>query len=79
MRTAPLFFRKSELLASRPHRELDGTVIVPAHATFAGRLYVRDTAPAATAPTTKGSIIIIPKKLLNKPLKGPDGRLAAAR
>ena len=71
--SVPLYFRKRDLLASA-YRTPDGNVIVPAQAPLPGTIEIRphhapttqpSTAPTATEPSP---ILIIPKRLLNKPL-----------
>ena len=63
----PRYFRKADLLAGA-YRAADGSIVVPAQAVpqpaYGDHLY--RTMPA-TAP--KGQIIIIPKRMLDRPLK----------
>jgi hypothetical protein len=72
---APLYFRKADLINSAI-REPDGSLTVPS----SGQIYVAPvrTAPARSPrdlsirPTTRptsGQVIIIPKKLLDRPVK----------
>jgi hypothetical protein len=84
---APRYFRKSDLLASAV-RQSDGSLVVPATAPH----YVAPTAPVS-APVSnysqvpgmpaRGQIIIIPKNLLDRPLKDfeshPDKVASAAQ
>ena len=76
---APLYFRKHELLRAA-ERQFDGSLVVPADVKVAGRLYVRDAANGATTgpATTRGAVIIIPKKLLEKPVK-PNRQVVMAK
>jgi len=76
---APLYFRKHELLRAA-ERQYDGSLSVPANVKVVGRLYVRDAVNGATTgpATTRGAVIIIPKKLLEKPAK-PDRQVALAK
>jgi len=79
----PLYFRKADLLASG-YQTPDGGVIVPAAAPLPGTIEIKPahgngpTTQPATAPTTS-PILIIPKGLLNKPLKSNPTPVAMAR
>jgi hypothetical protein len=80
-RNAPLYFRKMDLLAYAV-RDVDGTVLVPAKVPSNVDV-VRPLVPLyRTGPTTRpGQIIIIPKNLLNRPLKSfvkPGKEVASA-
>lgn len=78
MANMPRYWRKAELLAAGEVQD-DGSVVVPADVKVAGRAYMRAENPTTRPATTKGAIIIIPKKLLDKKLNGDDGRVALAR
>jgi hypothetical protein len=61
----PLYFRKSDLLrAAQP--DVDGTFVVPAHAQPPMDVDIRVPAAvrSATRPTARGTILIIPRKML---------------
>lgn len=67
----PRYFTKRQLLASA-HREGDGNLVVPAQAPLHhGMIQIKPmqptTQPSTTRPQTE-PILIIPKRLLNKPL-----------
>jgi hypothetical protein len=72
----PLYFRKSDLLRAAQPQE-DGTFSVPAHAQPPVEVDVRVPAEikAATRPTARGTILIIPKKLL-RPQPKPANTVA---
>jgi hypothetical protein len=65
---APRYFRKSDLLASA-QVVADGSLVVPADAQPAMRVYVKPGYRAAGTMPGKGQIIIIPKRLLDRTLK----------
>jgi hypothetical protein len=70
---APRYFRKADLLASAVPAG-DGTLVVPA---TAPHVYVAPVAPAYSAlpgMPARGQIIIIPKKLLDRPVKDFEAR-----
>jgi len=77
----PLYFRKRDLIASS-YRTPDGHVVVPAEAPVAGSIEIKPahgpTTQPATEPTTASPILIIPKRLLNKPLNAPVTPVAVA-
>lgn len=77
----PLYYRKSDLLASA-YRGPDGHVIVPAQAPLAGTIdihpYNHATAQSS-AHVSPQPILIIPKRLLNKPLNSKAAPVASAR
>lgn len=67
----PLYFRKRDLLASA-YRTPDGNVVVPAQSPLPGTIEIKPshapTTQPATGPAEPSPILIIPKRLLNKPL-----------
>lgn len=66
----PRYFTKRELLASA-HVAHDGTIVVPANAPLPGTIEITPQAPT-TQPSTQSTVqplMIIPKRLLNQPLK----------
>ena len=72
---SPTYFRKADLLAAAIPLA-NGSWIVPnapppvTYYVPASPLYPRSTtSPAATMPQTKGQILIIPKRLLDRPLR----------
>jgi hypothetical protein len=75
---APLYFRKLELLAVA-QRDIDGSLVVPANSRIVGKMFIRDVQPTTAPATTRGAVIIIPKRLLDKPLKPSDKQVAIAR
>ena len=88
----PRFWRKADALAAA-YRDADGSVVVPAKGESS---YVRPliypvrpmilprplmSRPAATNPAKRGEVIIIPKTLLDRPLKSfvkPGKQVASA-
>jgi hypothetical protein len=78
----PLYFRKRDLLASA-YRTADGHVIVPAQAPLPGTIEIKPmhapTTQPATSPAEPSPILIIPKRLLNKPLNAGATPVALAR
>lgn len=66
----PLYFRKSDLLRAAEPR-MDGTFSVPAHAQppVDVDLRVPSSIRATTQPTARGTILIIPKKMLQPAAK----------
>jgi hypothetical protein len=81
----PLYFRKRDLLASA-YRAPDGNLIVPAEAPAAGTIEIKPahappptTQPATAPAATPSPILIIPKRLLNKPLKTAGTPVASAK
>ena len=88
----PRFWRKADALATA-YRDVDGTIVVPAQGES---MYVRPmiypvrplimprplmSRPSTTNPAKKGEVIIIPKNLLDRPLKSfvkPGKQVASA-
>jgi hypothetical protein len=76
------YFRKADALAGA-HYDVDGTIVVPAKGPSVYlrpmvypvqphpmlRPWGKTTRPSATNPAKKGEVIIIPKTLLDRPLK----------
>ncbi|HXE52238.1 MAG TPA: hypothetical protein VN541_04450 [Tepidisphaeraceae bacterium] len=78
----PLYFRKRDLLASAV-RGPDGHLIVPAQAPLPGTIDIHpyhgpNTMPASTKSEPQ-PILIIPKRLLNKPLNSKPAPVASAQ
>ena len=89
--SASRYFRKRDALETA-HYDVDGTIVVPANgpsiyyrpvAEYPVRpILPRTTRPSATNPAKKGEVIIIPKNLLDRPLKSfikPGKQVASAR
>ena len=91
----PRYFHKRDALMTA-HYDVDGTITVPAQGPsmyvrpMVQHVYPRPllrpwgktTRPAATNPAKKGEVIIIPKNLLDRPLKDfvkPGKQVASAR
>jgi hypothetical protein len=82
----PLYFRKRDLLASA-YRAPDGNLIVPSAAPLPGTIEIKPAAhhgapttrPATEPTTTPSPILIIPKRLLNKPLNAAPTPVAMAK
>lgn len=67
----PRYFTKRQLLASAILAP-DGTIVVPANAPSPGTIDIRRSSPPSTQPSTEPTVqpmMIIPKRMLNKPLK----------
>lgn len=67
----PRYFTKRQLLASAVQAP-DGTIVVPANAPLPGTIEIKRQAPPTTQPSSEPTVqplMIIPKGLLNKPLK----------
>jgi hypothetical protein len=89
--SASRYFRKRDALETA-HYDVDGTIVVPAGgpSVYYSRvteypvrpILPRTTRPSATNPAKKGEVIIIPKSLLDRPLKSfikPGKQVASAR
>lgn len=80
----PLYFRKRDLLASALPTP-DGNLVVPAQAPLPGTIEIKPyhkaptTQPATAPATTPSPILIIPKRLLNRPLNAPPKTVAMAK
>jgi hypothetical protein len=78
----PLYFRKRDLLASA-YRTPDGNVVVPAQAPLPGSIEIKPshgpTTQPSTAPVEPSPILIIPKRLLNKPLNAGTTPVALSK
>lgn len=79
--SVPLYFRKRDLLESA-YRTPDGHLLVPSDAP--GTIEIKPmhaptTQPAAAPTTTPSPILIIPKGLLNKPLRSAGTPVAMAK
>jgi hypothetical protein len=86
---AARYFRKRDVLETA-HLDTDGTIVVPASVgsvyyhpvtVYPLRPMLRTTRPSATNPAKKGEVIIIPKSLLDRPLKSfvkPGKQVASA-
>jgi hypothetical protein len=70
----PLYFRKRELLAAA-QRDVDGSLVVPADVKI-DRAYLRREVDQPTSMPARGTILIIPKRLLDKPVMQPKVALA---
>jgi hypothetical protein len=78
----PLYFRKADLIASA-YLAPDGNVVVPSAAPLPGTIEIKPSHGPTTQPTSEPAtaepILIIPKRLLNKPLKSDVTPLALAK
>lgn len=80
----PLYFRKRDLLASAVPTP-DGSLVVPAQAPLPGTIEIKPmhgaptTQPVTEPTTTPSPILIIPKRLLNKPLNAAPQPVAVAK
>ena len=87
---AARYFRKRDALEAA-HYDSDGTIVVPSSVgsvyyrpvkVYPLRPALRTTRPSATNPAKKGEVIIIPKNLLDRPLKSfikPGKQVAMAK
>lgn len=78
---SPLYFRKRDLLRSA-YQAPDGNIMVPAGAPAAGTIEIKPYHAPTTQPSSQPTaepILIIPKGLLNKPLRQQSTPVASAR
>lgn len=74
----PRYFRKADLLRAAVVTE-EGTLLIPAHTQPTMEIkVVRSFGVKAGEVTPKGTILVIPKKWLEKPVKKGEGTVAAA-
>ena len=77
----PLYFRKADILAFA-WRAPDGSVVVPPQAPPPGTIVITPSRGPTTQPASQPApqpILIIPKRLLNKPLQAAPASVAAAQ
>jgi len=75
---APTYFRKADLLKTARVQE-DGTWVVPSQPMPHGTIDIRPYHPVVRPATTPKPILIIPKRLLDKPLWPSNNQTASAR